>query len=109
VVIANNQLARAPAIIHFPYGRNPIKHVIYIIKENRSYDQVLGDLSVGNRDPSLVMYGEEITPNQHKLAREFGVLDNFYDSGEVSGDGHNWSTSAIGSDYLEKNIQVSYR
>ena len=104
-----NQLTRAPAVIRFQSGNNPIRHVIYIIKENRSYDQVLGDIGGANGDPSLVMYGEEITPNQHRLAREFGVLDNFYASGEVSGDGHNWSTAAIASDYLEKNIQIDYR
>ena len=87
-----------------------IKHVIYIIKENRTYDQVFGDLKqngkpVGNGDPSLTMYGEDITPNLHKLALQFGVLDNFFDSGEVSGDGHVWSNAAIGSDYLEKTWQ----
>ena len=70
----------------FKSGRNPIKHVIYVIKENRTYDQVFGDLGVGDGDASLTMYGEAVTPNQHKLARQFGVLDNFYDSGEVSGD-----------------------
>ena len=91
-----------------------IQHVIYIIKENRTYDQVLGDLqsngkAVGNGDPSLTMYGAEITPNIHKLALQFGVLDNFFDSGEVSGDGHVWSTAAIGSDYLEKTWQQNYR
>ena len=72
--------------------------MIYIIKENRTYDQILGDLGVGNGMPGLTMYGEEITPNEHKLARQFGVLDNFYDSGEVSGDGHVWSNAAISSD-----------
>jgi YVTN family beta-propeller protein len=92
----------------------PIKHVIYIIKENRTYDQILGDLEqdgkrVGNGDARLTMYGKDITPNQHKLALRFGVLDNFYDSGEVSGDGHVWSTAAIGSDYLERTWQQSYR
>src|SRR5262249_15340555 len=93
----------------FKSGSNPIKHVIYVIKENRSYDQVFGDLGVGDGDPSLTMYGEAITPNQHKLARQFGVLDNFYDSGEVSGDGHVWSTAAITSDYNEKTWPITYR
>jgi hypothetical protein len=88
--------------------------VIYIIKENRTYDQLFGDLAlngvrVGNGDPSLTMYGKEITPNQHALALQFGVLDNFYDSGEVSGDGHVWSTAAIGTDYLERTWQQDYR
>ncbi len=93
----------------FAGGKNPIKHVIYVIKENRTYDQIFGDLEVGDRDPSLTMYGEEITPNQHKLARQFGVIDNFYDSGEVSGDGHVWSTAAITSDYTERVWQINYR
>ena len=86
-----------------------IKHVIYVIKENRSYDQVFGDLGVGDGDPTLTMYGEKITPNQHKLARQFGVLDNFYDSGEVSGNGHVWSTAAITSDYTELIWPIAYR
>jgi DNA-binding beta-propeller fold protein YncE len=98
-----------PGKIVFAHGENPIRHVIYVIKENRAYDQILGDLKVGNGDPSLTMYGEDITPNQHKLARQFGVLDNFYDSGEVSGDGHQWSTAAITSDYNEKTWQIAYR
>ncbi len=100
--------------IQFAGGKNPIHHVIYILKENRTYDQVLGDLrsgdlAVGDGDPSLTMYGSEITPNEHKLALQFGVLDNFYDSGEVSGDGHLWSTAAITSDYNEKTWQIAYR
>ncbi|HKF50475.1 MAG TPA: bifunctional YncE family protein/alkaline phosphatase family protein [Terracidiphilus sp.] len=95
-------------------GGNPIKHVIYIIKENRTYDQIFGDLTaggkpVGNGDQSLTIYGVAITPNLHKLALQFGVLDNFFDSGEVSGDGHVWSNAAIGTDYLEKTWQQSYR
>ncbi|MEO6731668.1 MAG: bifunctional YncE family protein/alkaline phosphatase family protein [Ferruginibacter sp.] len=87
---------------------SPIKHVFYIIKENRTYDQVLGDMPGGNGDTSLVLFGERITPNQHKLAREFVLLDNFYADGEVSADGHNWSTSAHATDYLEKNWVTSY-
>ncbi len=92
----------------------PIQHVIYIIKENRTYDQILGDLQqdgkpVGNGDPSLTMFGADVTPNEHKLALQFGVLDNFYDSGEVSGDGHVWSNAAIGSSYLERTWELSYR
>ncbi len=93
----------------FAGGHNPIRHVIYIVKENRTYDQILGDLGVGDGDPSLVLYGEDITPNQHRLARQFGVLDNFYDSGEVSGDGHMWSLAATTTDYTEKTWQISYR
>ena len=95
--------------ITFQHGANPIRHVIYVIKENRTYDQIFGDIREGNGDRSLVMYGEAITPNEHKLARQFGVIDNFYDSGEVSGDGHVWSTSAITSDYTEKTWQIDYR
>ncbi len=105
----NNLFANDPGTISFASGKNPIKHVIYVIKENRTFDQILGDLKVGNGDASLTMYGEDITPNEHKLALQFGVLDNFYDSGEVSGDGHLWSTAAITSDYNEKTWQIAYR
>jgi DNA-binding beta-propeller fold protein YncE len=105
----DNLLHSDPGTIAFAGGKNPIKHVIYVLKENRTYDQILGDLKVGNGDPSLTMYGEDITPNEHKLALQFGVLDNFYDSGEVSGDGHQWSTAAITSDYNEKTWQIAYR
>ena len=87
---------------------SPVKYVFYIIKENRTYDQVLGDMPEGNGDTSLVLFGERITPNHHKLAREFVLLDNFYVDGEVSADGHNWSTSAHATDYLEKNWPTSY-
>ena len=107
--VRDNFIDRRAAAPNFPGGKSPIHHVIYIIKENRTYDQVLGDLKEGNGDPSLVMYGEDITPNEHKIAREFGILDNLYASGEVSGDGHNWSTAGVASDYLEKTVQISYR
>src|SRR6202167_1528797 len=93
----------------FVGGSNPIHHIIYVLKENRTYDQIFGDLPVGDGDASLTMYGADITPNEHKLALQFGVLDNFYDSGEVSGDGHLWSTAAITSDYNEKTWQIAYR
>jgi DNA-binding beta-propeller fold protein YncE len=109
VVEHDNLLHGDPSVIQFAGGKNPIKHVIYVIKENRTYDQVLGDLKVGDGDPALTMYGADITPNQHELALQFGVLDNFYDSGEVSGDGHLWSTAAITSDYNEKTWQIAYR
>ncbi len=105
----SNLLGSAQEKIAFHAGANPIKHVIYIIKENRTYDQVFGDIKGANGDPSLTMYGQAITPNEHKLAEQFGVLDNFYDSGEVSGDGHVWSNAAITSDYTEKTWQQSYR
>jgi hypothetical protein len=109
VVEHDNLLHNDPGTIQFTGGKNPIKHAIYIIKENRTYDQILGDLKVGDGDPSLTMYGTDITPNEHELALQFGVLDNFYDSGEVSGDGHLWSTAAITSDYNEKTWQIAYR
>jgi DNA-binding beta-propeller fold protein YncE len=109
VVERDNLLHNDPGTIQFAGGKNPIKHVIYVIKENRTYDQILGDLKVGDGDASLTMYGADITPNEHKLALQFGVLDNFYDSGEVSGDGHLWSTAAITSDYNEKTWQIVYR
>ncbi len=76
-----------------------VEHVVYIIKENRTYDQVFGDMSKGNGDPSLVMFGEDVTPNHHKLADEFVLLDNFYASGGNSGDGHQWVTQATESSY----------
>ena len=105
----SNRFDGDPGRIAFAQGTNPIHHVIYVIKENRTYDQILGDLKVGNGDPSLTIYGADVTPNEHKLALQFGVLDNFYDSGEVSGDGHEWSTAAITSDYNENTWQIAYR
>ena len=87
---------------------SPIKYIFYIIKENRTYDQVLGDIPEGNGDPKLVLFGENITPNQHALAREFVLLDNFYVNGEVSADGHNWTMGAYATDFLEKNWPTSY-
>ncbi len=87
---------------------SPIKYVFYIVKENRTYDQVLGDVKEGNGDTSLVLFGERITPNQHKLAKEFVLLDNFYVDGEVSADGHNWSLAANANDYLEKTWVSDY-
>jgi len=80
------------------------KHVVYIIKENRTYDQVLGDVPEGNSDPSLCLFGEQVTPNQHKIAREFVLLDNTYCCGILSADGHQWSTTAFGTDYLERSF-----
>jgi DNA-binding beta-propeller fold protein YncE len=107
--VESNRMQARPEPMRFASGKSPIRHVIYIIKENRTYDQILGDLKEANGDPSLVMYGEDITPNQHELARQFGILDNFYVSGEVSGNGHVWSTAAITSDYTEKTWEISYR
>jgi DNA-binding beta-propeller fold protein YncE len=109
LVAATNAAQGNADKIPFAIGENKIRHVIYVIKENRTYDQVFGDLEEADGDSSLTMYGEEITPNQHKLARQFGILDNFYDSGDVSGDGHVWSTTASISDYVEKTWPIAYR
>ena len=87
---------------------SPIKYVFYILKENRTYDQVLADVAGGNGDTTLLLFGEKYTPNQHKLVKDFVLLDNFYVDGEVSSDGHNWSTSAHATDYLEKTWPTSY-
>jgi len=87
---------------------SPIKYVFYIVKENRTYDQVLSDVPGGNGDTSLLLFGEKITPNQHALVKEFVLLDNFYVDGEVSADGHNWTFGAYATDYLEKNWPTSY-
>lgn len=112
-VLEANRLKAARQKLIFANGGNPIKHVIYIIKENRTYDQLFGDLKqdgkpVGNGDTGLTMYGADVTPNQHRMALQFGVMDNFYDSGEVSGQGHVWSNAAIGTDYLEKTWSQNY-
>ncbi|HEY7310113.1 MAG TPA: bifunctional YncE family protein/alkaline phosphatase family protein [Gemmataceae bacterium] len=88
---------------------SPIKHCIYIIKENRTYDQVFGDVKEGNGDPNLCLFGDKITPNHHRLARQFVLLDNFYVEGEVSADGHQWSMGAYATDFVEKVWPLSYR
>jgi DNA-binding beta-propeller fold protein YncE len=88
--------------------RQHIHHVIYIVKENRTYDQVLGDLEVGNGDPKLAVFGRAITPNLHAMAREFVDLDNFLDSGESSNTGWNWSTAARTNDWTEREAPVNY-
>ena len=87
----------------------PIKHCIYIIKENRTYDQVFGDLPQGNGEPGLCLFPERVTPNQHALARQFVLLDNFYVDGEVSANGHEWSMAAYATDYVEKVWPLVYR
>ncbi len=110
-VAANNHFSRQPtgqqadmmAFLH-----DHIQHVIYIIKENRTYDQVLGDLEVGNGDPSLTEFGSEVTPNQHALASQFVDLDNFYATAEVSMDGWPWSTAAHATDVVERETPVEY-
>jgi hypothetical protein len=92
----------------------PIKHVLYIIKENRTYDQVFGDMKnakgelIGRGDPAITMYGEEVTPNQHELARQYVLLDNLYCNGEVSVDGHSWCDAAIATDWKERSWILSY-
>jgi DNA-binding beta-propeller fold protein YncE len=87
---------------------SPIQHVIYIIKENRTYDQLLGDLTKGNGDKSLTLFGERITPNLHKLADEYVLYDNFYENADVSAEGHNWAAAAIAPDYTMKMWPNSY-
>ena len=91
-----------------PGNPGPVRYCIYIIKENRTYDQVFGDLSQGNGDPSLCLFGDKITPNLHKLVREFVLLDNFYADAEVSADGHEWSMGAYASDFVEKTWPLNY-
>ena len=89
--------------------RNPgIRHVVYVVKENRTYDQVLGDLPKGNNDPSLTLFGRDVTPNQHALVERFAHLDDFYVCAEVSADGWNWSTSGMSNEYNERNTFVNY-
>ena len=85
------------------------KHVIYIIKENRTYDQVLGDLPQGDGQKELCIYGDEVTPNEHRLARDFVLLDNYYASGKCSAEGHQWTDAAMVTDYVEKNVQAWFR
>lgn len=87
---------------------SPIKYVFYIIRENRTYDQIFGDIKEGNGDPSLCLFGEEITPNAHALTREFGLFDNFYVDAEVSADGHAFSTGAYANDFIEKTWPMNY-
>ena len=87
---------------------SPIKYVFYIIKENRTYDQILGDVKEGNGDSTLCLFPEKVTPNLHAISKEFVLLDNFYVDAEVSADGHNWSTAAYANDYVEKNWVTSY-
>jgi DNA-binding beta-propeller fold protein YncE len=86
----------------------PIRHVFFILKENRSYDQVLGDIPAGNGDPKLAWFGSRVTPNQHAFAARFGIFDNAYASGEVSESGHNWADAAFVNDYIERTWPASY-
>jgi YVTN family beta-propeller protein len=109
-VVRNNHFVDTPAAQPEVIAllRQNIKHVIYIVKENRTYDQVLGDLEKGNGDPKLNLFPEAMTPNHHELARRFVTLDNFFDSGEVSGNGWNWSTAARATDVTERTIPMNY-
>lgn len=86
----------------------PFRHVLYVIKENRTYDQVLGDLPKGDGDTALVFFGRDVTPNHHALAERFGLFDRFFVNAEVSADGHNWSTAAYAADYVEKTVPSQY-
>jgi YVTN family beta-propeller protein len=121
-VIAVNDLARAtlsrekpladarPKAVPERIGEPSVfKHVLYIIKENRTYDQVLGDMKQGNGDPALCIYGAEVTPNIHKLCNEYMLLDNFYVSGKSSAEGHQWTDASIVTDYIEKNMRAWFR
>jgi DNA-binding beta-propeller fold protein YncE len=95
----------ARTILH---AGGPIRHVFFILKENRTYDQILGDMPAGNGDPKLVWFGERVTPNQHALSQRFGLFDNFYASGEVSDAGHNWADGAFANDYVERTWPPVY-
>jgi YVTN family beta-propeller protein len=91
-----------------PGLQSPIRYCIYVIKENRTYDQILGDMKEGNGDPGLCLFPEKVTPNEHKIARDFVLLDNFYVDAEVSADGHEWSMGAYASDFVEKEWPLDY-
>ncbi|NLH99685.1 MAG: hypothetical protein GX446_09375 [Chthonomonadales bacterium] len=104
-VLANNRVAEAR---HIRLKNPGIEHVFYIIKENRTYDQVFGDLPGGNGDPSMCLFPREVTPNQHALAERFGIFDNFYCCAEVSADGWNWSVSGMATEYVVRNSMYGY-
>ncbi|HET6964837.1 MAG TPA: bifunctional YncE family protein/alkaline phosphatase family protein, partial [Acidimicrobiales bacterium] len=106
---ADNGSAGTVPVPTRPGQQSPIKHVFLIVKENRTYDQVLGDLSKGNGDPALTEFGQNVTPNQHALVNAFGIFDNFYDEGTLSADGHNWLVQADANDYIEKEFGAFYR
>ncbi len=121
-VVESNQLFRlaltakmprknmAPVPVPARVGEPSVfKHVLYIIKENRTYDQVLGDVAKGDGDPELCTFGESVTPNMHKLVNEFHLMDNFHASGKCSAEGHQWTDMAIVTDYIEKNVRSWFR
>jgi YVTN family beta-propeller protein len=108
-LLAEARPAKTPSVIPHEVGAgSPIQHIIYIIKENRTYDQVLGDLPKGNGDPRLTIFGRNVTPNHHAIAEQFVTLDNLYCDGEVSVDGHSWSNAAYATDFNEKLWPVTY-
>lgn len=102
---ANARLRGAP---DRPSARPPIRHVVYVIRENRTYDQVFGDVAAGNGDPTLAIFNDSVTPNAHAIAKRWVLFDNFYVDGEVSADGHEWSTRAFANDYNEKTWPQVY-
>jgi YVTN family beta-propeller protein len=104
-VAANDRFTSRPAASAVPAA---ITHVIYVMKENRSYDQILGDLGKGNGDPSLTIFGQQVTPNTHALARRFVDFDNFYADADVSADGWSWTTGAYANDYIQRNWPLDY-
>lgn len=112
-ILLSRQLPRknmAPQPVPERIGEPSVfKHVIYIIKENRSYDQVLGDMVAGNGHKDLCIYGDEVTPNQHQLARDFVLMDNYYASGKSSAEGHQWTDAAMVTDYVERNVRSWFR
>ncbi len=121
-VVAVNDLSRATEARLAPRENVPAKpvperigepsvfrHVVYIIKENRTYDQILGDMKQGDGDPALCIYGADVTPNTHKLSEEFILLDNFHVSGKCSAEGHQWTDASIVTDYIEKNMRAWFR
>ncbi len=108
-VLENNQLKPTlQEALRVPFKNPGIEHVFYILKENRTYDQVLGDLPQGNGDPKLCLFPRPVTPNQHALAERFALLDNHYCCAEVSADGWNWSTSGMASEYVVRNSHYGY-
>jgi len=108
LVDANNGFVKRHRDPMMAFLHDHIKHVIFIQKENRTYDQVLGDLAQGNGDPTRVQFPQPISPNHHLLATQFALLDNFYDAGDVSGDGWNWDTQGHANDATTKNVLVGY-
>lgn len=108
-VVLNNRIVKGIDSRRHPTFKNPgIKYVVYVIKENRTYDQVLGDMPRGNGDPSICMFPRDVTPNQHALASRFVLMDSFYCCAEVSADGWNWSTSGMANEYVSRNSMYSY-